>query len=72
MANSLCDWCNENPGGTWTREIAGKKYESEEKFCSLKCKCEYEDRYDINWKKKAVNPIPALIIIFIIIYLLSK
>jgi hypothetical protein len=71
MSSKLCDWCNQNPGSTWTRENNGKTYESQEKFCSLKCKSQYEDRYTITWKKKSSNYI-ALIIIIIVIYILSK
>jgi hypothetical protein len=72
MSNRLCDWCNQNPGSTWTREIEGKKYESQEKFCSLKCKSQYEDRYSISWKKKTSGGIIAVIVIIIIIYILSQ
>jgi hypothetical protein len=46
-----CDWCSNYGASTWTREINKVKHDSVEKFCSRKCKTEYDDRYGIEWEK---------------------
>ena len=52
MSNSeKCHWCTNYGASTWIREINNVKHESVQKFCSRKCKTEYDDRYDITWKK---------------------
>ena len=52
MSNSeKCHWCPNYGASTWIREINNVKHESVQKFCSRKCKTEYDDRYDITWKK---------------------
>ena len=54
---SNCTWCNGPDGQKWTyKEPAtffksGKKFVSQELFCSLKCKTEYEEQHLITWKK---------------------
>lgn len=68
MANNLCDWCNIYPGSQYTKTVNGQKYESEEKFCSLKCKSQYEDNYSITWKKSSNFNLGCIIIILIIIF----
>ena len=68
MANNICDWCNKYPGNQYTKTVNGQKYKSEEKFCSLKCKSQYEDNYSITWKKP--SNLGCIVIIIIIIFLI--
>jgi hypothetical protein len=56
----------------WSKEYNNEKYETVEKFCSLKCKTNYEQHYNITWKKKKKSSLGLLILIIVIIYLLSK
>ena len=67
MANNICDWCNKSPGSSWPKTINGQKYESEEKFCSLKCKSQYEDNYSITWIKPSNSNIGCIVIVVILI-----
>ena len=46
-----CHWCSNYGASTWTRDINNVKHESVQKFCSRKCKTEYDDRYGITWEK---------------------
>ena len=48
---SNCTWCNGPDGSKWNVEIDGKKFKSQQLFCSLKCKSEYDNEYGINWEK---------------------
>ena len=50
-----CDWCKEKHkiANRWTTNDNGTKFESVEKFCSLKCKSEFENNYSITWQKKS-------------------
>jgi hypothetical protein len=72
--NVRCDWCNNYGASTWTRTIDKKKSTSVQKFCSLKCKTQFEDRRNIDWvqeKEKKGSWLVVLIIIFIL-YALSN
>jgi hypothetical protein len=71
MSNNLCVWCQAREGNPWTQKINNKTHISIERFCSLKCKTQYEDRYSINWKKKSTNWVGIIIFIVILYYLLK-
>ena len=49
--NEECHWCSNYGASTWTADINNVKHNSDQKFCSLKCKTEFDDRYGITWKK---------------------
>jgi hypothetical protein len=75
MADNIkCDWCNNYGGRAWTRTNDKKKFTSKQKFCSLKCLTEFEDRRVIEWieiKEKKGFSITTIIIIMVILYFLS-
>jgi hypothetical protein len=75
MANeNECTWCGNYGGSTWTKTIdKNKKLNSKQKFCCLKCKTQYDDRYGIDWiEDQSKNRILIIIVIIIILYILSK
>ena len=57
MTNSeKCHWCSKPGASTWNSDINPKtmqkrKHRSVQKFCCLKCKTEFDDRYGITWVK---------------------
>jgi hypothetical protein len=69
-----CTWCGNYGGTTWSRTIGEKKKQnSKQKFCSLKCKTQYDDRYGIEWvEEKSTNGCLVFIVILIVLYILSK
>jgi hypothetical protein len=71
--NVKCDWCQNYGASTWTKTIDKIKLTSKQKFCSLKCKTEFEDRWNIEWiEEKKVNPIKLIIVTMVSLYILSK
>jgi len=70
----LCTWCNNYGASTWKRKNSNNKDEvTRQKFCSLKCKTQYDDRYGIDWVEESkVNGILIFVIILIIIYFLAN
>jgi len=72
MSNNLCAWCHAREGNTWNVKINNQSHNSKEKFCSLKCKTEYEDRFSITWEKKTSTNWLGLIILGVILYFLLK
>lgn len=65
--NHKCDWCNNYGASHYTRTINKKTQRSTQKFCSLKCKTEFEDRRDVEWIEEKKDNTFALIFWFIII-----
>jgi hypothetical protein len=74
MAENLkCDWCNNYGASHYSRTSNKKIQRSKQKFCSLKCKTEFEDRRDVEWiEEKKSNAIGIIILIIIVIYILSN
>jgi hypothetical protein len=69
----LCTWCNNYGASTWSRKINNKNQVTKQKFCCLKCKTQYDDRYGIDWvEEKKANGFLIFIIIVIILYVLSQ
>jgi hypothetical protein len=66
-----CNWCNNYGASAWTKTIDKKKFTSKQKFCSLKCKSEFEDRRNIEWKEET-NYLWVIIAIIIVLSILSK
>jgi hypothetical protein len=68
-----CTWCNNYGASTWNRKFNNKNERTKQKFCCLKCKTQYDDRYGIDWvEEKKANGFLILIIIVAILYFLSK
>lgn len=69
-----CTWCGKYGGTTWTKTIDDdKKLNSKQKFCCLKCKTQYDDRYGIDWvEEKSSKGYLTVIVILIILYILSQ
>jgi hypothetical protein len=73
--NVRCNWCNNFGASTWTRTIDKKKFTSRQKFCSLRCKTEFEDRREVDWipeKGKKGSQVLMLVTFIYILYMLSK
>jgi hypothetical protein len=72
--NVRCDWCNNYGASTWTMTIGKKKSTSVQKFCSLKCKTQFEDRRSIDWvqEKEKKGGLILFIIIIFLLYVISQ
>jgi hypothetical protein len=63
MENKLCDWCEKRNGSNYNKTVGRDNFVSSEKFCSLRCKSQYEDKYNIRWIKKSDNTLLWIIIV---------